>query len=68
MNGLPPWVLVPTMEVHRPLNVLKEYLPPPPLWMVLAPTLASTLLVGVSEPLFWTSRDVATVCIVEGSG
>jgi hypothetical protein len=68
MKGLCPWVLGPTVEVHWPLNFLKESLPPPLLWVVLAQASTSTLMEGASKPLFWPGRVVATLHTAKGFG
>jgi hypothetical protein len=68
MKGLRSSVLRPVVEVHWPLSVLMEYLPSPPLWMVLAQASTSALMAGVLKPLFWPGKVTSTLRTAERFG
>jgi hypothetical protein len=62
------WLLESIGEFHWLLSVLRESLLPPPLRMVLASLLTSTLMEKVSEPLLCPGRVATNLCTAEGFG
>jgi hypothetical protein len=61
-------VLGPVVGFQWPFIIIRDSLPPPLLWMVLAHASTSTLMEGVLEPLFWPDRVAATLRTAEGFG
>jgi hypothetical protein len=62
------WVLKYVVEFHWPLSVLKESLPPPPLWMVMVQGSTLMMMVGASKSMFLLGRVATTLRTTKDSG